>query len=125
MTWWTVLTELVAWTLGRRQRLRVQGESMTPTLWPGDFVLVHWQPMPPAHAAEDWVGAVVVAHHSDVSTDLIKRVGGVVGDDGVILLSDNPEAGTDSRQWGPFPHSAIRGRVVLILSEPRRSLLAR
>lgn len=82
---------------------------MLPTLNPDDRVLVRRfaanKDTPP-------VGAVVVAWHpSQPKRRLIKRLESL-GNEGMILLGDNPSSSTDSRQLGPIPRSALIGVVV-------------
>ncbi len=85
---------------------------MLPTLEAGSFVLVDGQRTPS-------VGQLAVANHPDKpGVDVIKRVGSI-GDDGTFyLVSDNVDAGTDSRTWGPVTRSAIVGTVTLLLDRP-------
>lgn len=70
----------------------VRGESMLPTLHPGDRLLVSYRRTPR-------VGDVVVARFAD-GTLAVKRVA-ERRTAGWWLLSDNPDAGVDSRQRGP------------------------
>ena len=95
---------MLLWAFGRRDRYRVSGESMRPTLEPGDYVLAD----PRAEAS---VGDVVVARHpwrSDAI--LIKRVAAI--EDGALdLRGDAPHASTDSRTIGRVPVARLLGRV--------------
>ncbi len=100
------------WAVGRRRRFRVVGPSMEPTLHHGEFVLVdpERRPMP---------GELALARHPDDPDVLVvKRVAAITVDGSWVLLSDNPEAGTDSRQWGPLAPGAVIGRVSLVLDRP-------
>ncbi|MDH4075933.1 MAG: nickel-type superoxide dismutase maturation protease [Acidimicrobiia bacterium] len=100
------------WALGRRRRFRVVGPSMEPTLHHGEFVLVDpaWPPVP---------GELALAQHpTDPDLLVVKRVAAITPERGWVLTSDNPEAGTDSRQWGPLAPGAVVGRVALILDRP-------
>jgi signal peptidase I len=77
----------------------VKGDSMRPTLAPGDRLLVHYGGAPGP-------GRVVLARFPD-GTLTVKRVGYAAptasGRDGWYLLSDAPEVGVDSRHRGPVP----------------------
>ena len=98
--------------LRRRVRYRVDGDSMRPTLSPGDFVLVDplaFKDQPPR------LGDVVIARHPYRAQMLIKRVSEIV-DDGVILIGDQPEASSDSRGFGRIAFSAIIGQVTSRIS---------
>lgn len=94
----------------------VAGESMTPTLQPGDCLLVRAR-------ARVRVGDLALARRpgacwggvaeSAAGLLLVKRVAGRV-EGGWWLLSDNPAAGLDdSRVFGAVPDAGIVGRVVL------------
>ncbi len=82
---------------------------MVPTLAPGEFVLVDSRRVARA-------GDVVVARHpSDFNLLVIKRVADVNPDRRLVLSSDNPAAGTDSRVWGPIDVARIVGVVTVVL----------
>ena len=87
--------------------VEVRGQSMSPTLLPGDRLLVARlvrAPMP---------GELVLAPDPRASSrELVKRVAGVGGSN-VVLRGDNPVASTDARTFGSLPASAVRWRVVL------------
>jgi nickel-type superoxide dismutase maturation protease len=86
----------------------VDGTSMAPTLSQGDRVLVDlwtFRRRPP-EAGEmvllDGPGAV----------RMVKRVSNARPENGFVhVLGDNPDSSVDSRQFGPVPREAIRGRV--------------
>jgi len=92
------------------RRLQVTGESMTPTLRPGDRVVVlrGLGPLRPAIRPGDLVALV---DPRDPARVMVKRVGGVDGDR-VEVRGDNAAASTDSRHFGPVAAAAIVGRVV-------------
>jgi hypothetical protein len=83
---------------------------MAPALRAGDQVLA-WTPRWPRPGA----GAVVVVDLPGGRGLGIKRVHVVHPDGSVWLEGDNPFGSTDSRQFGPVPARAVRGRVVLRL----------
>ena len=103
--------ETAAWLLGRRRRIKVVGESMTPTLVPGQFVLVNPVRIP---VEEE----LVLARHPNKDLLVVKRVAAITDDGAFVLASDNEEAGTDSRSWGPVAADAIHGTVTLLLDHP-------
>jgi hypothetical protein len=75
------------------QRVRVEGYSMTPTLLPGDWLLVR-------HGALVRPGALVLARfRSRPELPVIKRAV-TEQDGGWVLASDNPGQGSDSRSYG-------------------------
>lgn len=92
------------------RRLRVVGESMVPTLVPGDRVLVvqGFGPFRPAIRVGD---LIALADPRDAERTMIKRVAGFDGE-GILVRGDNESASTDSRHFGPVRRNALRGRVV-------------
>ncbi|MGH1487898.1 MAG: nickel-type superoxide dismutase maturation protease [Acidimicrobiales bacterium] len=104
--------ESAAWLTGRRQRVRIVGDSMLPTLAEGQFVLLDRRQVPVA-------GQLAVAEHPHQPDLLVvKRVESVTADGRFVLSSDNPDAGTDSRAWGPIAAEAVHGTVTLLLDSP-------
>ena len=97
-------------------RVAVTGESMSPTLGPGDRLLVmrRFRPRP---------GQVVTLVDPRSGRVIVKRVASV-SVAGVEVTGDNPEASTDSRVFGNVPAGALRGRVVYrYFPESRRGRL--
>lgn len=98
--------------LRRRVRYRVEGDSMRPTLSPGDFVLVN----PVAFKDHSPVpGDVVVVQHPFRAQVIIKRVYETV-DGGILIRGDSPEMSSDSRGFGRIASGAILGRVTSHIS---------
>ena len=85
------------------RRVEVHGDSMRPTLLPGDRVVA-------LRSRAVRAGDVVVVTDPRVpSRSLVKRVV-AVGPGGIRVAGDAPDASTDSRHFGPVP--AVWGRVV-------------
>jgi phage repressor protein C with HTH and peptisase S24 domain len=78
---------------------------MAPTYRAGDVLL--WRRGGRAPRSGD----VVVVELPDGRPLGVKRLDERVGS-GWLLLSDNPAAGTDSREFGAVPLEAVRGRVI-------------
>jgi nickel-type superoxide dismutase maturation protease len=94
--------------------VEVRGTSMSPSLVPGDRLLVA------RTSRSSRVGEVVVARDPrDPRRELIKRVGSVTSA-GVSLTGDNPAASTDARTFGPVAADAVRWRVVARYWPPGR-----
>lgn len=95
----------------------VEGESMTPTLLPEDYVLVNKA----AYASRvPKRGEVVLAvDPRESGRMLLKRVAEVSGGD-VELRGDNAALSTDSREFGPVAADLVRGRVVFVYWPPSR-----
>lgn len=86
----------------------VSGPSMHPTLRHGDQVLVRYRaPLRP--------GAVVVARHPLRQNLLLVKRAVEHRRGGWWLLSDNPFAEGDSRDFGAVPDELVLGRVLLRL----------
>lgn len=94
------------------RRVAVVGDSMRPTLEPGDRVLAvrGRRPRPG--------DLVVVPDPRGGGLLLVKRVA-VVGPHGITVLGDNPAASTDSRTFGPV--SDVWGRAVHRYAPPGRA----
>ncbi len=90
-------------------RFRIDDNSMSPALSPGDYVLVNrW-----AYAFRlPSVGDVVVLR-PPTSRDrfLVKRVARITDSGGVFVLGDNAERSQDSRHFGPVSRHHIVGKV--------------
>lgn len=112
--YWTVLIAglaLSAWSARRIRRYEVAGESMVPTFFPGDFVLVDRlafrkrMPRP---------GEIVVLRDPrDPERELVKRVVRVDLHGQIWAEGDNLAESTDSRSFGPVPASLVEGKVLL------------
>jgi len=91
-------------------RLQVAGESMVPTLLPGDRVLVlrGLGPLRPAIHVGDLVALV---DPRAPQRTMVKRVAGTEGN-WVVVRGDNEAASTDSRHFGPVSPDSLRGVVV-------------
>jgi nickel-type superoxide dismutase maturation protease len=84
------------------RRVEVHGESMTPTLQPGDRLLVVAWPrrlLKPGHL-------VAVRRPERV---VVKRIGTTSP---FTVLGDNAGASTDSREFGPVEPKTVVGRAV-------------
>lgn len=86
------------------QRVRVEGFSMTPTLRPGDWLLVR-------HGAPVRPGALVLARFRRRPDLLVIKRAVIEWDGGWLLASDNAAQGSDSRQYGVADVLATAVRV--------------
>ena len=91
--------------------VEVQGNSMAPTLLPGEWLLVERLTY---RRRSPRVGEIVLAADPRVPTrELIKRVSSVDAEAGMLdLHGDDPQASTDSRAFGAVGISGIRWRVI-------------
>lgn len=80
---------------------QVKGDSMSPTLSNGQYVLAH-------NYRKFREGQVVVAFMR--GREVIKRIT-AIENGRVFLQGDNPDGSTDSRQLGTIPDTHIEGVV--------------
>ena len=87
----------------------VDGESMAPALRSGDRVLVDlW-----SYRSRSPVAGEAVLLVGPGSVRMVKRVSKRRSPPGFLhVLGDNPADSVDSRQFGPIPCEAVRGRVI-------------
>jgi signal peptidase I len=110
----------------RPRRVEVVGESMLPSLRPGDRLLLVRLPAAPGTV-------VAVADPRQPSRTLVKRVAAGPGGEaplpggghlragrGYVVLGDNPAASTDSTEFGAVPRGLMRGRAVYRYAPPHR-----
>lgn len=110
-----LLLALLALAAARRRLdvVEVRGRSMTPTLLPGDRLLVVRAP------PRD--GDVVIARDPrDPRRELVKRVVRI-GPAGIRLHGDNPLASTDARAFGSVAPAQASWRAVLRYWPPDRA----
>jgi signal peptidase I len=95
--------------------------SMTPTLYPGDFILVDTR----AYQARPPDKGDVVVFQAPHKFAMVKRVsqwpstGEVVEDDKLYVLGDNTRSSMDSRYTGGVQLDDLKGRVTIKLSKIR------
>jgi len=108
------LAALAALVVARRRLdvVEVRGRSMTPTLVPGDrLVVARLRPRP---------GDVVLAHDPRrPARELVKRVAAIDAA-GVTLRGDNPAASTDARVFGPVLRGVVGWRAIFRYWPPDR-----
>src|SRR5204863_91659 len=88
---------VVACILRRIGRVEVTGDSMLPTLLPGDrlFVVQGLRARPG--------DLVTLPDPRGPARVVVKRVASIAGDGTVVVRGDHPGASTDSRTFGPVP----------------------
>jgi nickel-type superoxide dismutase maturation protease len=85
--------------------VQVEGDSMLPSLRPGDRLIVRW-------GAAVGVGDVVVAERPDRPDLLVVKRITFRDPQGWWLEGDHVRASHDSWVFGAVPDSSVRGRVV-------------
>jgi nickel-type superoxide dismutase maturation protease len=94
-------------------RVEIRGESMRPTLEPGDWCIA-------VRARRVRPGQIVVLEPPHrPGLEMVKRIDRAEAG-GWFVVGENAAASTDSRHFGPVPTSAIAGRVRLVYWPPRR-----
>jgi signal peptidase I len=98
-------------------RVEVRGDSMIPTLEPGDWALAVMKPV-------RFGDIVVVEHPERPGFELVKRViampgdvvadGRTLGPDELWIQGDAGESSSDSRSFGPVRRVDVRGTVVFV-----------
>jgi nickel-type superoxide dismutase maturation protease len=116
----------LVWWRWRPFRVEVEGESMSPTLEPGDYLIA-------VRSRSVRRGSLVVVEHPDrPGYEIVKRVAAVPGervDDRVLgpneywITGDNLDGSTDSRTFGPIGREAISGQILLRYWPLRRTSL--
>lgn len=114
-----LLVAFAVLVVARLRRVEVAGESMRPTLEPGDRLLVRL-----TNRAR--IGDLVaVRDPREPERVMVKRVT-AAGPGGLEVRGDNETASTDSRTFGAFPRSLLVGVAVYRYApEERRSWLRR
>ncbi|MDB9527795.1 nickel-type superoxide dismutase maturation protease [Oscillatoria sp. CS-180] len=104
--------EIALWFLRRYRRFRVTGPSMLPCLTPGQEVLIN----PVAYVnSTPQRGDIVIANHPHrQNLRIIKRVDFVDSDGECYLKGDNPNASSDSRQFGLVSKNQLQGKVICL-----------
>ena len=100
--------------------VEVHGNSMAPSLLPGDRLVVECRSF---SLRAPRAGEVVLARDPrEPGRELIKRVFAVSdAGDAADLRGDAPDESTDSREFGAVPLSAIRWRAALRYWPPQRA----
>ena len=97
-----------------RKAVRVNGDSMTPTLDDGDVVLVE-------RNADTNIGDVVLAQHPyKQSVTMLKRIAAIDENGRFELRGDNASDSTDSRTFGSVSIEYIKGKAVCRLKRNDR-----
>ncbi|GLZ80886.1 S26 family signal peptidase [Actinorhabdospora filicis] len=142
-----VIAAGAAWFVHRRYvAITVEGGSMTPTLQPGDRVLIRrgrgglqrdqivvikepdlgmtgWRNNTPATRdlnASGWYIKRVVALPGDPMPERVVNFGDVVPEGHIIVIGDHPHSG-DSKQHGPCPIHQVLGVVVRRMESRRQA----
>jgi len=89
-------------------RVRIVGQSMSPTLNDGDWTLFL-----ATHGRNARTGSIILVQRDLHDFIQVKRIKRVSGDGSLWVEGDNSEASTDSRTWGAVPPDAVRGKFLL------------
>lgn len=97
--------------------VKVTGDSLTPYVREGDFVLISKIPFLLNSLK---VGDIIVFEHSTYGR-LIKRIERFSADGALIFVIGSHEWSVDSRQFGPVDRSTILGKVIWHIRKPDNS----
>lgn len=101
-TWFDILLLLI----GKRRRVRVQGNSMLPTFADGDEILIK-------ENAEISPDDIVFSKHPKYNErKIIKRISEIDEKGLLFLIGDNLEESTDSRHFGKINSKLLIGKIV-------------
>ena len=102
---------------GLRRHCRVDGDSMQPTLSPGDVVI--YRPITPNNLYLEKGCLVVLKHPLEQETLIVKRV---FQDQtwGIELRGDNERNSIDSRQFGLVDRNKLCGIVEQIIPKSKK-----
>ncbi len=104
------LKNFIFWVLGRLARRRIIGESMRPTLDPGQEVLIQSIDSPsPSTVTEGML--LYLQHPLNADIQMVKRCSHWEGTK-VWVRGDNAKDSTDSRQFGAIASHFILGHVI-------------
>lgn len=91
--------------------IKVAGESLTPLIEEGDFVLV--VKIPFFYLRQ---GDVIVFRHPEYGT-MIKLVEAISHKEGIVFVVGTHPASKDSRSFGPVARREIIGKVFMRINE--------
>ena len=107
------LLTLINLIIGRRQHLRVVGDSMMGTLSEGD--LITYKKINSKNPDLE-IGDIVIASHPKIKSKLIIKRIFRIHQNKFDLRGDNFLSSTDSREWGLIELDLIRGKVEKIFT---------
>lgn len=96
--------------------IKVTGNSLSPFFLSGDFVIISTRRQAFKNIS---AGSTVVFHHSKHG-QLIKRVHANDPDSEILKVAGIHEDSISSHKLGPIPYSAIIGRVIFHMKQPRK-----
>ncbi len=100
------LFEKAAYFLGYRDIFIIEGDSMLPTLKPGDCVFINPELKPE-------IGDIVFFRHPFIQNlYVVKRLADITPEGNYYVLGDNPPESTDSRSFGAILAKDILGVAV-------------
>ena len=87
------------------RRVEVAGDSMRPTLEPGDRLVL-------ARVGRVQPGDLLAVRDPRLPERVVVKRLAELSPKGLVVLGDNPGSSTDSRHFGPVDPRAVKGRAV-------------
>ena len=98
--------EKEAYLKGLREIFVIKGNSMLPTLNPGDCVIINPELKPE-------ISDIVLLRHPFIQNlKIVKRIDEITAEGNFIVRGDNPQESTDSRNFGAILAKDILGVAV-------------
>jgi len=110
------LKEWLYTLIGLRQRMKITGQSMHPTLKQNDLVLIKTYKNTPPQTND----IIVLWHPTKTNLKIIKRLHHTTPEGNYFVLSDNNQ-GQDSRHYGPINPKLLIGKVTSHSSAPQNT----
>lgn len=108
----TSYSEFLLLILRRRRRFKVTGESMMPSLQPGEQILI--APYIYRQQLPQLGDIIVTTHPQQKQLMIVKRITRINEDGSYFVTGDNLAASNDSRHWGTIKLTDIIGKATCL-----------
>ncbi len=115
----SILISLLFLVIGLRKHCRVFGDSMLPSLYPGDLLI--YKPFNYKNCTLKEGYLIIVKHPRKKELLLVKRIFSIKPN-GIELRGDNSSESIDSREFGLINYKQIKGIVEHVIPNRKRIL---